>query len=198
MKLTKTSRKIFKLLLKNFSTDFNINQIAKNISMSVGGVFRELKDLEKNQLVISKKIGNSVCYRLNLNNLECQKICELILIEERNSAKPFVSIVSKDIEKYLDKISRIIVLFGSIIKESEPRDIDVFIITEKKFVNEVEKLCRNLSEIHEKNFSPLIMTYSDLVSNLKRRDEVLLDIVKNGIILKGYDSFVKAIMEAME
>lgn len=198
MRITKTSGKIFKLLLRNFSADFNINQIAKNISMSVGGVFKDLKQLEKNRLVVRGEFGNSVCYKLNLDDLKCQKLCELILMEERDLDKPFVSVISKDIERYLDRISRITILFGSAVRKSEPRDIDVLIVTERRFVREVEKLCRNLSEIHDKKFSPLIMTYPDMISNLERRDEVLLDIIKTGIVLKGYDFFVKGIAEAMK
>ena len=80
--IPKNTKKIILFLLRNLEL-FNINQISKILKISVGSAFKILKELEKNNFVISTNLGNAKFYQINLNNEETLKWCEILLSEER-------------------------------------------------------------------------------------------------------------------
>ena len=84
--IPKNTKKIIIYLLKNLEL-VNINQISKKLSISVGSAFKILKDLEKNNIVLSSNLGNAKFYQINLNNEETIKWCEILLSEERRNLK---------------------------------------------------------------------------------------------------------------
>ena len=61
--IPKNTTKIIKYLLRNFELR-NINQISKELNISLGSAFKILKDLEKNKIVLVKKLGNAKYYNL--------------------------------------------------------------------------------------------------------------------------------------
>lgn len=193
----KSADEILLFLLKNFQGESSINQIAKFIKKAPSGVFKELARLEKRNIVLGKKIGNAKIYKLNLEYMETRKKCELLLLEEKNKflKKPLASLLAKDLMK-LEEYSDIVAIFGSVLEKAEPRDIDVFIVAKPKFAGIIEKICRETSVLYSKNISPLILSYSDFVANLKKSDVVILDIVKKGVVLSGYEKFVGGIRNA--
>lgn len=196
--VTNNKTKILNFLLRN-TNQYNINEIAKILKLSVGSVHKILKSLEERKILNLKQLGNASYYNLNLNNIETIKYCELLLIEEKNSllennktAKIYVS----DLEKYDTKMS---ILFGSILnKEDQAKDVDVlFIIKNKKQITEINNFCLEIAKIRTKKVNPLIMEEKDLIFNIKNKNNVILDILKKGIILKGEDLFIKSIKNAL-
>jgi len=190
--------KILNFLLRN-TNQYNINEIAKILKLSVGSVHKILKSLEERKIVNLKQLGNASYYSLNLNNTETIKYCEFLLIEEKNNllennktAKIYIS----DLEKYDAKS---VILFGSILnKEDKAKDVDVlFIIKNKKQINEINNFCLEISKIRTKKVNPLIMEEKDLIDNIKNKNNVILDILKKGIILKGENLFIKSIKNAL-
>ena len=89
--IPKNTKKIILYLLRNLEL-VNINQISKKLYISVGSAFKILKDLEKNNIVLSSKLGNAKFYQINLNNEETIKWCEIFLSEERRNLKGYPKI----------------------------------------------------------------------------------------------------------
>jgi len=178
--IPKNTRKILLYLLKNLEL-VNINQISKKLDISVGSAFKILKDLEKNNIVLSSELGNAKFYRIDLNNEETIKWCEILLSEERRNLKGYSKIYAEDIQKF--EHSELIILFGSVLNNKEFNDVDVLFITNKP--KEVTKFCLNLSKIRSKPVVPLILKKEDLINEIKNKKEVVLNILKTGIILKG-------------
>lgn len=193
----KTADEILLFLLRNFQEEPSINQVAKSIKKAPSGVFKELANLEKRNIVLGKKIGNAKIYELNLENIETRKKCELLLLRDRNKLlkSPLASLLAKDLIK-LEKYSDITAIFGSVLEKAEPRDIDVFIAAKPKFVNIIGKICNEISVLYSKSISPLIITYPDFIAGLKKSDEVILNIVKKGVVLNGCEKFVEGIRNA--
>ena len=71
--IPKNTKKIILYLLRNLEL-VNINQISKILDISVGSAFKILKDLDKNDIVMSSNLGNAKFYQINLNNEETIKI----------------------------------------------------------------------------------------------------------------------------
>ena len=76
--IPKNTKKIILYLLRNLEI-VNINQISKKLSISVGSAFKILKELEKNNIVLSSNLGNAKFYQINLNNEETLRWCEILL-----------------------------------------------------------------------------------------------------------------------
>ena len=178
--IPKNTKKIILCLLRNLEL-VNINQISKKLNISVGSAFKILKDLENNNLVLSSNLGNAKFYQINLNNEETIRWCEILLTEERRNLKGYSKIYAEEIKKF--EHSELIILFGSILTNKDFNDVDVLFITNKP--KEVTKFCLNLSKIRAKPVVPLILKKEDLLNEIKKKKEVVLNILKTGIILSG-------------
>ena len=178
--IPKNTKKIILCLLRNLEL-VNINQISKKLNISVGSAFKILKDLEKNNLVLSSNLGNAKFYQINLNNEETIRWCEILLSEERRNLKGYSKIYAEEIQKF--EHSELIILFGSVLTNKEFNDVDVLFVTNKP--KEVTKFCLNLLKIRTKPVVPLILKKEDLIKEIKDKKEVVLNILKTGIILSG-------------
>jgi len=184
--------KIIEHLSRNYPSQFNVNQIARVLKISVGSAHKILKLLNKKEILKAEKVGNGIYYTINLANKETEHLVKLVLAESRNrslSKRPDASIYAQDLEK-AKKLSKAGVLFGSIIEKKDARDVDVLFIIRRGGVKKIEDFCSSLSRVRPKRINPILMTSIDLRENLKNKDEVVLDIFRKGIILFGEDEIV--------
>lgn len=186
--IPKNTTKIINYLLRNFELR-NINQISKELNISLGSAFKILKNLEKNKIVLVKKLGNAKYYNLNLKNQETIKLCELILLEEKRNLRGYAKIYSDEIKNF--KNADLIILFGSVLRSKQFNDVDVLFVTNK--VKEVSKFCLEISKIRTKPITPLILKKSDLIKEINNKKDSVLEIIKKGVVLKGESVFLEVI-----
>ncbi len=191
--IPKNTRKIILYLLRNLEL-VNINQISKNLDISVGSAFKILKELEKNNILLSSNLGNAKFYQINLKNEETIKWCEILLLEEKRNLKGYSKIYGDEIQRF--EHAELIILFGSILNNKEHNDIDVLFVTNKP--KEVTKFCLNLSKIRTKPLVPLILKKEDFVNEIRNKKDVILNIIKTGIILKGASIFLDVLKNAKQ
>jgi predicted nucleotidyltransferase len=189
--IPKNIKKIILYLLRNLDL-VNINQISKNLDISVGSAFKILKKLEESNIATSQNLGNAKFYQINLNNNEAVKLCELLLLEEKRNLKGYSKLYSEELQKF--QKAELIILFGSILNNKEFNDVDVLFITKKP--KEVTKFCLNISKVRTKPVVPLILKKEDLIKEIKNKKEVILDIIKKGTIIKGESIFLEVIKNA--
>ena len=181
----KNTKKIILYLLRNLEL-VNINQISKLLNISVGSSFKILKQLEENNLVLCLNLGNAKFYQINLRNEETIKWCEILLLEERRNLKGYSKIYAEEIQKF--EHAELIILFGSVLNNKDFNDVDVLFITNKP--KEVTKFCLNLSKVRTKPVVPLILNKEDFIKEIKKKKEVILTILKKGVILRGESNFI--------
>jgi len=186
--IPKNTAKIISYLLRNFEPR-NINQISRELNISVGSVFKILKELEKNRIVLVKKLGNAKYYNLDLRNNETISICELLLLEEKRNLKNYAKIYADEIKNF--KSAELIILFGSILKNKEFNDVDVLFITNK--VKEVSKFCLSISKVKTKPIVPLILKKQDLIKEINNKKDSILNLIKTGVVLKGESVLLEVI-----
>jgi predicted nucleotidyltransferase len=191
--IPKNTKKIILYLLRNLEI-VNINQISKKLSISVGSAFKILRDLENNSIVQSNELGNAKFYQINLNNDEALKLCEFLLIEEKRNLKGYSKVYADEIKSF--EHAEIIILFGSILNNKDFNDIDVLFITNKP--KEVTKFCLNLSKVRTKPIVPLILKKEDISNEIKNKREVILNILKTGVIIKGESVFLEMLKNARQ
>ncbi|MDP3919161.1 MAG: hypothetical protein Q8Q35_04655 [Nanoarchaeota archaeon] len=171
---------------------YNINQIAKLNKISVGSAFKILKDLEKDKIIIKKAISNASHYKLNFDNPETIKLCELLLLAERRNLKGHAKLYADEIIN--SKEAEMIILFGSVLKGKEFNDVDVLFITNQ--TKKVNNFCLEISKIRTKPVVPLIMKQEDLIKAIKKKKEAILGMIREGVVLKGESIFVEVIKNA--
>jgi len=184
--------KIVEFLFRNIPNRFNVNQISRELKISVGSAYKILKSLEKKGVLVSQKIGNGIYYVLNPDSKEAGNITELVLMESRNeslSKKSLASIYAKDLRD-AEKLSKAIILFGSILDTRDAKDVDALFIIDKGKSKAVEDFCLKLSNLRPKRVNPLLMTMVDFKKNIKKQDKVIVDILKKGVILFGEDVLI--------
>ena len=188
--IPKNTAKVILFLLRN--TDklgFNINQMAKLNKISVGSAFKILKGLEKDRLIIKNEISNASHYKLDLDNPETTKLCELLLLAEKRSLKGYAKVYADELVKCED--AGVIMIFGSVLRGKEFNDVDVLFVTNQ--TKKVNDFCLEISKVRTKPIVPLIMRLEDLVKALKQRKEVIISLIQEGIVLRGESLFVEAI-----
>ena len=184
--LTSKEREAMLVLFKDFTNFYNANSISKVLNISHVGAQKIFKRLLEENLVVSKVIGKSITYRLNFNDDYVCQLVAFLLADEANKFKRW-----KEEFKGLFKKGRIVMLFGSAIKDyAHAHDIDLMIVLENKDVKEVNAALKEKGEILPKKLHAIRLTHKDLLENLKKKDEALIDIVRNAIVLYGQDKYV--------
>ena len=88
-------------------------------------------------------------------------------------------------------------IFGSVLrKPDKANDIDLLLVFKKEEYSAVNKLISERRAISAKAIHAVKQTPDDLYKNLKKRDKVLLNIIKSGYVLHGYDKLLEAIKNA--
>ncbi len=188
--------KILKILLKNFMKKNTISSISEEIKIKRAGVWKALKRIESNNLIILESIGkgktNAYEIKLNWKNPLVEKTLEILLIEDALKEERW-----KDNFKQLEKHTFFTILFGSILHSpKEANDIDILVIvkTNEDF-KEVEKIVSEIGLTQIKKIHAIDLTKEEFELELKKKNKAYIDALKKGVILSGQEDFIKFIEE---
>jgi len=180
---------ILLILLKDISTDYNSNNITKKIKITPAGAFKAMKNLEKRKLIIGKRMGKAIFYKVNLKDYYTFRTIETLLIDEARIKASRYIFEFKDLFKHTE----IVIIFGSIIKNSKKaNDIDLLTVFKKENII-INKIIKERKLISTKPIHIIKQTSKDLENNLKKKDKVILNIIKNGYVLSGYEKLLEVI-----
>jgi len=189
---TQLEKEIILRIFKDFTRKYNAGNIAKELGKTRAGTLKALKKLEKGRIVAGETIGKARVYRLNLADDYVKKSIELLLEDEARAKQRWIN----EFEE-LSRKTDILILFGSIVRdEKNANDIDLLIVLDPKQNKAINKIILDKNMILTKRIHPLRQTRDDLIRNLNKRDKVLLNALKFGIVLHGYKSIVKMIEHA--
>jgi predicted nucleotidyltransferase len=187
--LTENEKKILLIVFRDFTSYYNANTISKTIKISRIGAMKIFKKLLKENILHSKKIGKSIIYKPNLSDDYVKKLISFLLADEANNSRRW-----KEEFKGIFEGDRIVLLFGSAIRNYDAaHDIDLMVVLKKEDASKVNKILNEKNKILPKKLHKINLTAQDLSDNLKKRDKVVLDIIKNSVVLYGQDKFVEII-----
>jgi predicted nucleotidyltransferase len=182
--LTQKEREILLVLFKDFTSFYNANSISKIVNISHVGAQKIFKKLFKEELVLSKKVGKSIIYKINNKNDYANQLISFLLADEANKFKRW-----KEEFRELFEKNRIVILYGSAVKNySSAKDIDIMIITNEKDFKEINKILRKKEGTLPKKIHSFKLSPKDILSNIK--DKIIINIIKNGVVLFGQDKYV--------
>lgn len=196
VRTSKYELKVLSFLLRHFSEKYSINQLAKQIGLTPKGMHKLLKRLESQEIITPQKLGNAIFYELNFKSELAVKTAVVALFEDIEL--PYAKAQAKDIER-MHPYAKAAVLFGSVLTKGEKAgDIDVMFVIDKKKYETYSKALNELRSLKTKPIQDIIQTFDDLVTNLKKPDKVVLEIIKTGKILWGHDILVNAVKKASQ
>ena len=183
---TLLEKKIVLRLFKDFTMDYNSSSIAKGLDKTRVGAFKALNSLEKDTIVKGRKLGKAKFYKINLEDEYARKNVETLLMEEAKN-----NIRWKDELSQLFELTDIIILFGSIIRsEEKANDVDLLLVFNKKNNNKINDFIKEKNRLLIKKLHPIKQTRDDLRKNILKRDKVIIDAIKNGIVLHGHEKII--------
>ena len=191
--ITPAEMNVVLTLVKSPEVIYNANSLSKVIGITSMGALKILKRLEQENIVISKKIGKAITYKVNVEDYYTRKYLSLILVREAQYGNPLVKRWITELKKI--KNANLIVLFGSILEKPNPNDIDVLLITSQKQFPKLQQEIKELNEINIKKIHPMYQTSDDIIKNIKKRDKPILSAIK-GIIVFGEEKLMEIYNES--
>jgi Fe-S cluster biosynthesis and repair protein YggX len=181
---------ILLVLFKDISIEYNSNNITKKMRITPAGAFKAMKNLERRNLIVGKKMGKAVFYKVNLKDYYAFRTMETLLINEsRIKASRWLN-EFKDLFKYTE----IIIIFGSILKDpKKANDIDLLTVFKKENDENINNVIKERRLISTKPIHIIKQTTADLENNIKKKDKVILNVIKNGDILYGHEKLLEVI-----
>ena len=177
------------ILFKDFTSFYNANSISKLLNISHVGAQKIFKRLLEQNLLIDRKIGKSIIYKLKLEDDYARKLIAFLLADEANNFKRW-----KEEFKELFKKDRIIMIYGSVIKNyAKANDIDIMIVIKKAEYKEIIKIIEKKQNILPKKIHSIELTANDLLQNIKQKKDPVIAIIRNAVILYGQDKYVEII-----
>ncbi len=183
MKQEKINIKLFEELRKNY---FHQRELARKLNTNQTQIRRKLIELEKGNIVDSRVEGKNTIYCIK-DSVEAevyQKVIEnkkLLLFLEKPKIRKIFKEIKKHIKKGKIKTDRIIILFGSYIKNEETKnsDIDIYIDTNSE---------------KEKNFIQELSDRIEIKSGkFDKKQPLEKEIIKNHVVLNNIEGFLNLI-----
>ena len=189
IELTIKEQEALLIIYKDIANFYNANSLSKEIGITQVGTMKLLKRFEKNNILLSKRIGKSIVYKINIEEEFVQKLIAFALINEAGKYQRW-----RDEFKSLYKKDRILLFYGSASRNySNAKDIDIFIVVNKKEFHEVSKNLEKIQNILPKKIHAIKATKEDLVKNIKENNKSMAEILKTAIVLYGYDKYMEVV-----
>ncbi|MDP3027391.1 MAG: hypothetical protein Q8N63_06795 [Nanoarchaeota archaeon] len=188
--MTENEKKVLKMLLHAFGETYSINKIARECNIAPNGALKILRKFEKEGILKFSNIGNMKSYSLNFEDEKTKNILKLALIPE---LKARLKYRAEDL-KPLKKVTSACIIFGSYADlKKEPNDIDLFFIIKDRKFKDYKKESLLVYKTMPIKVHDVLQTEKDVSENLKKKDKVIMEILKTGIILWGYDEIINLV-----
>jgi DNA-binding Lrp family transcriptional regulator len=189
--LTANQKKILRFLSTEVGKHHSINDIAKQVHVSPNGTYKILIEFEKEGILVVNRIANIMSYSLDFNNKKTKLVLELAFIPRELDGR--IKIRAQDLET-LKELTKACILFGSYITIKEkPDDLDVLFVMQHTCFESYKKKLSSVQDVVPIKIQDVIQTPCDLEHNIKKYDPIIIEALRNGVVLWGADLLVEVI-----
>ncbi|MEK6854838.1 MAG: hypothetical protein AABX73_01310 [Nanoarchaeota archaeon] len=196
MILDKPTKKILMSALRHVEGDPTISLLAESLKMTKVGVWKTLKKLESENMIILNQLGNkknsTYTIKINWNNPLIERTMTLALEQEASEQRRWL-VNFADLKDSTD----FLILYGSVINSyQKAKDIDIINVISKRggFIELDEKI-RNIQKLQLKKIHAVNFSVDELKREIKKPNIAFINAIKGGIVLYGQDKFVKFVRE---
>lgn len=180
--------RLLKVLLSRLALGYSPGELAQELNTSRASLSRALSVLQKEGLVVSRKIGGRKIYHVNSEKRLVYLIWPILMLERFENIIPRLRNTIELLFQQVREKVRVFIIFGSVSRGMyrDGSDIDICVVgkgvREKRF-----DFLPYRFEVHNYSYED----FKDL------SDFVVLDAVMNGIVLKG-EEFIYAILKNLK
>ncbi len=182
---------IIGLYRTSYFNQFHIREMAKLIRKSHVGLLPNLKKLEDEKILLSKQVGKSKVFSLNLNNNQTK---ELILLAEKKKTLELLNkefFIKKIYDEYIKtNLNGCLILFGSYASGINTKKSDIDLIYIGEINNNEERKIKDLGNIYNKEIHLTKMSLKELKEQLQKQNALIKEVIKNHIILSNHDFLI--------
>ena len=191
IELTKKEQEALLFIYKDVDAFYNANSLSKKLGITQVGTMKILKKLEREGVLLSKKIGKSIVYKIDISGEFVQKLIAFALVNEASNFQRW-----KDEFKALYKKGRVLLFYGSASRNySQAKDIDIFVVLKKNEAREVNRKIEKIQRTLPKKIHAIKATAEDLEKNLRENSKSMTEIIKTAVVLYGYDEYMEIVTE---
>lgn len=183
---------VSQIVILRFLTHRQVPMSGRHIARETGlhpkSAFQALNRLERLELVTCIRGGRDHLFALNRKHWIVEKILRHLFVEELK----FSTDIKRMLQKKLCGNVRSLILFGSMARseEREGSDLDICIVVnnskEKNTISEIiSKLISDFSVKFGVQLSPIYLTVPDLIRRYKRKNQLVMAMKEEGIVLAG-------------
>lgn len=179
--------RILRFLFKS-QVELTGREIARNVGLSHPKCHLALKELSEQGVVVVRRVGKSILYRLNDESLFAQEVLKPLFGSERG----FILRVPRML---MDKLSfpvASMVLFGSVAqgKERPDSDIDLLMLIEDDVdvelaESEIDEAGGEVVKAFGNRLAPVILKVGDFCERYKKGDKLIGEMRETGKVIYG-------------
>lgn len=194
MKMTTLSGKKLEILASFFPKleKLTTKEIEKKTGYSHGTVFKNLKELTKENYLKEEKIGKNNLYKLTAKE-DLFFIYNFYMRERRKNLQKKHPLLYKRLKEFTEKIdARAVVLFGSYAKSeaTEKSDVDILCVSTK---TDIEQIASSFKTKYNLLIKPVVIEPDDF-KNIKKENETFYeDLIEHGIVLDGLEYYFREV-----
>ncbi|MBI2549521.1 nucleotidyltransferase domain-containing protein [Candidatus Woesearchaeota archaeon] len=193
-KATDIKLRILNLYCSDYLVQHHIREMATLIKKSHVTLLSHLSALEKDKVLNAKTIGKNKVYTLNLENtltkhyLIMSEVFESIRYQEQLF---LIKRITTEIANH--NIPGSVILFGSYAKKTftGDSDIDLFYLGDSN-EKDISKI-KTIGKMYGKTIAIKTATVQNFAKGLRKKDALIMEILKYHIILLNHDSFINAL-----
>ncbi len=194
MYINKSTAKVLQLFTGRITESFTLREVARRLKMHVSLTHRAIHPLIDAKIIEQDKHKNlSLNYKIHHETLAfAEYLTRDNLLDRFKDIKLFADEVIKKIKED----SFVLLVFGSTVDSSKPRDIDILLIVDS--TNKIEfheKFLHNIASNYDLSFEERVIGFESVYEMFSKRDEknVMNEILNKHIILYGAELFYRLI-----
>jgi len=193
-KATNNKLGILSLYRANYLAQYHTREMAKLTKKSHVTLLPHLNTLEKDKVLTAKMAGKNKVYTLNLDNVLTKNYIIISELFESINYQEQVFLIKK-ITTEISKLNFLgsFILFGSYAKKTfkEDSDIDLFYLGELKETDTTK--IKAVGKTYGKIINLKTATSENFESGLRKKDALIMEILKYHVILHNPDIFINAL-----
>ena len=196
MYLNKSTAKVLQLFTGSITESFTLREAARRLKMHVSLTHRAIKPLIDSNIIKRDKHKN-----LSLNcaiHHETLAFAEYLRRDEalKKSNLGDISLFANEVMDKIKEDSFILLMFGSAVDSSKPRDVDILLVVDNTDKVEFhEKFLHNIASNYDLPFEERVIGFESVYEMLGKRDgaNIMNEILNKHIILYGAELFYRLI-----
>ncbi len=169
--IAKNEFSVLTFLVKNFMNRYTIRNIAKELKLSPAGAHTIVKKLEKNNILISEKLGTGLFHEINFKDKSAEYIALFVLLKYNDIKKIELKEIESDIR---------LAIFDN---------KNLLIVTDNR--GHVEDFCSKL------NINGVVVNEEEFLEKIKSKDKELLQIFNQGNVVYGEKFIIEIIKKGV-